>query len=141
MTETRRGRISRTTYIMTIGHMLSRDWSTLEKCEVLTQFSVVNELVSTYPREFAYKGMAVRWLLDQAIEKAIKLDRRVGTQHQQRIALFLEKRRSGDSVAAIAREWGMTREHLSRTVNREAVELVTEQFLRFAHHKPFKPAA
>ncbi len=46
-----------------------------------------------------------------------------------RLVRFLEARRKGESIAAIARAWGLTREHLSRSVGHQAIVLVTERVL------------
>jgi hypothetical protein len=47
----------------------------------------------------------------------------------ERLATFLEERRTGKTVTAIAREWGLSREYVSRTVARQAIRLVTDRVL------------
>jgi len=46
-----------------------------------------------------------------------------------RLAQFLDARRAGTSVTAIALEWGLSRACVSRKVRRQAVLLVTDRVL------------
>jgi hypothetical protein len=127
MVETRRGRISHATYVRTIGRMLTRDWYALEACEVLTGLDLVTRLVAAYPDRYPSKGWAVRAVLDKAITGVIALCEARPDPASARLARFLDARRQGQSVAAIAQEWGLSREHVSRSVGRQAIMLVTDR--------------
>jgi DNA-binding phage protein len=135
MAETRRGRISHAVYIRTVGQMLTRDWFALESCEILTQLEVIDHLVAANPRQFPSPGWAVRELLDKAIQQVIAASRASSNAHSQLITDFLEARMSGQTVSAIAREWGLSRERVSRTFSRQAVYLVTEKTLKMGRRK------
>ncbi|MBA2682275.1 MAG: hypothetical protein H0U76_28265 [Ktedonobacteraceae bacterium] len=52
-----------------------------------------------------------------------------------RIADFLERRRQHQSVMAITKEWNLSRECVSRTVGRKAVNLVTDRLLALTKRK------
>ena len=112
--------------------MFTRDWFALDASEILTQFELVDYLVSAEPRRYWSKGQAVRVLLDRSIEHVIAHIQKSDDKSNNRVAEFLQKRKAGISIAAIGRDWGMTREHLSRSVNRQAIQLVTERFLTLA---------
>jgi hypothetical protein len=135
MAEARRGRISRATYIRVVGQMLTRDWYALDQCDVLTQLDLVEQLVAAYPTRYHCKGAAVRALLDRAISQVIAACRSSADQRSQRVATFLEARQAGQSVTAIARKWGISREYVSRAVGRRAVELVTDHVLALGHRR------
>lgn len=128
-TELRRGRISHATYVQAIGQALARDWFRLESCDILTQLDLVRHLVSTYPEKYPSPGWAVRALLDKAIDDVIALCRSHPDATNSRIVDFLEGRRSGVSVTAIALRWNLSRECVSRTIGRKASFLVTERVL------------
>jgi hypothetical protein len=135
MVDSRKGRISRTTYIHVVGHMLIRDWFALEHCETLTQLELVGHLVAAYPNRYLSPGWAVRALLDRAIDDIIAVSRKSKDEGGQRLAKFLELRRQGKQVKEIAEQWELTREHLSRSVNRRAIELVTDRLLVLGRRK------
>lgn len=139
MGESRRGRISRAVYVRTVGQMLTRDWYTLESCEVLTQLDIVAQLVAKYPDRYPSVGWAVRGMLDKAISSIIALCQARPDQASQRLAAFLEARRQGKSVTAIAREWDLSREYVSRTVGRQAILLVTEKVLAISRLTVIEP--
>lgn len=139
MGESRRGRISRAVYVRTVGQMLTRDWYALESCEVLTQLDIVAQLVAKYPDRYPSVGWAVRGVLDKAISSVIALCQARPDQASQRLAAFLEARRSGKSVTAIAREWELSREYVSRTVGRQAILLVTEKVLAISRLSVVEP--
>lgn len=115
-------------YVRTVGQMLTRDWYTLESCEILTRLDIVAQLVVKYPDRYPSVGWAVRGVLDKAISSVIALCQARPDQANRRLAAFLEARR-GQSVTAIAREWDLSREYISRTVGRQAILLVTEKVL------------
>jgi len=127
--EARRGRIAHATYVRTVGQALTRDWFALEGCEVLAQLELVGQLVVAYPERYPSRGWAVRALLDRAIRDVIALCASKPDPASARLARFLEARQEGESIAAIARTWGITREHLSRSAGRQAVVLVTDRVL------------
>jgi hypothetical protein len=102
----------------------------LDSCEILTQLEVVDQLVSAYPNRFLSPGWAVRALLDKAIDDVMAAARKSKDDQSQRIALFLELRRQGQSVTAIALAWGLSRECVSRTISRKAILLVTDRLLK-----------
>jgi len=129
VTEGRRGRISHAAYVRTVGQALTRDWYALEGCEVLAQLELVGQLLATYPERYPSRGWAVRALLDRAMRDVIALCRSKPDAASARLARFLEARQKGESVAAIARMLGLTREHLSRSVGHQAIVLVTDRVL------------
>ena len=141
MTNTRKGRISLATYTRVVGQSLTCDWFALDKCETLTQFAVVQELVAAYPNRFLSPGWAVRALLDKAMDEVIALARKSKDTQDHRLADFLELRRQHESVTAIAKEWNLSRECVSRTVGRKAISLVTERFLALTKRKVDAPLA
>jgi hypothetical protein len=127
--DVRRGRISMAEYEAVVGRMLTRDWFALDHCDVLAQLDIVNSLINRYPARFLSKGAAVRWLLDKAIDQVIAACEASADAGSLRVAQFLQQRQAGASVAAIAREWGISREYVSRTIGRRAVQLVTKRVL------------
>lgn len=129
MGEGRRGRISVVEYEAVVGRMLTRDWFVLDTCEVLTQLDLVESLVATHPARYPSRGAAVRWLLDKAIDQVVAACDASADTGSVRIAEFLRRWRAGDSVVAIAREWGISREYVSRTVGHRAIHLVTRRVL------------
>jgi hypothetical protein len=112
--------------------MLTRDWFALEHCEVLTQLEIVEQLVAAYPHRFLSPGWAVRALLDKAMDDVIAVARKSSDERSLRIAQFLELRRQGQSVTAIAQWWEMSRECVSRAVGRKAILLVTDRLLKLS---------
>ncbi len=135
MGETRRGRIARDTYISTVGQMLTRDWFTLDRCDILTQLEIVDQLVAAYPNRYLSRGAAVRFVLDKAIGQVVAACRASSDHATRRIADYLEARQSGQSISAIARAWGLSREYTSRAIGRRAVELVTDRVLVLGRRK------
>jgi hypothetical protein len=127
--EARRGRISHATYIRIIGQALTRDWYALEGCEVLAQLELVGQLMAAHPERYPSRGWAVRAVLDRAMRDVIALCASKPDPASARLARFLEARPKGESVAAIARTWGLSREHLSRSVGHQAIVLVTDRVL------------
>lgn len=128
-TDLRRGRIPHATYVQVVGQALARDWFRLESFDILTQLDLVQHLVSTYPEKYPSSGWAVRALLDKAIDDVVALCRSHPDVTNSRIVDFLESRRSGMSVSAIALRWNLSRECVSRTIGRKASFLVTERVL------------
>jgi hypothetical protein len=135
MSEARRGRIARDTYISTVGQMLTRDWFALERCDILTQLEIVDQLVAAYPTRYLSRGAAVRFVLDKAIGQVVAACRASSDHATRRIADYLEARQSGLSVSAIAREWGLSREYTSRAIGHRAIELVTDRVLLLGRRK------
>ncbi len=135
MSETRRGRISRATYIRVVGQMLTRDWFALDQCEILTQLEIVGQLVAAHPNRFPTPGWAVRALLDKAMDDVIALSRKSDDERSLRVALFLELRRMGQTVTQIAQWWELSREYVSRSIARQAVTLVTDRLLLISKSK------
>ncbi len=129
MAEARRGRISHATYVRTVGRALTRDWYALEGCEVLAQLELVGQLVARFPERYPSRGWAIRAMLDRAMRDVIALCASKPDPGSARLASFLEARRKGESVAAIAREWELTREHVLRSVGHQAIVLVTDRVL------------
>jgi hypothetical protein len=123
--KSRRGRISHETYLRAVGKGLIQDWYALDRCEVLTQLELVEHLLCAYPKRFLSKGAAVRAIIDKAMAQVIAACRQSSDQGSERIASFLEARMRGESIADIAREWGLSREYVSRRVGRQAIGLVT----------------
>ena len=127
--EARRGRTSHAAYIRVVGQALTRDWYALEACETLTQLDLVTRLVESRPDRYPTRGWAVRAILNKAIGDTIDLCHLQSDPASERLAAFLEERRTGKTVTAIAREWGSSRECVSRTVARQAIRLVTDRVL------------
>lgn len=130
----RRGRIAHTTYQRLIGKGLTQDWYTLDRCEALTRLELVDELVRTYPKRYITRGAAVRAILDKATDQVIAACRQSADHGSERIATFLESRSQGVSVSEIARDWGLSREYVSRRVGRQAIGLVTDRVLAIGRH-------
>lgn len=129
MSDRRRGRISVAEYESVVGRMLTRDWFALDECDTLTQLSLIESLVTTHPARYPSHGAAVRWLLDKAIDQVIAACEASADAGSLRIVEFLRQRRSGASVVEVAREWGISREYVSRTIGRRATQLVTRRVL------------
>jgi hypothetical protein len=127
--DVRRGRISHATYVRVVGQALPRDWFALESCEILAQLELVERLVARHPERYPSRGWAVRALLDKAIDDVVTLCRSHADQASMRMIRFLEARRAGMSVKTIVREWGISRECVSRTVGRQAAMMITERVL------------
>ncbi len=135
MAEGRRGRISQATYLRVVGAMLTRDWFALDQCDILTQLDLVEQLVTQYPTRYLCKGLAVRAILDKAIQQVIDACRASADPASVRVATYLDLRKQGQTTAAIARSWGMTREYVSRSVGRRAIHLVTDRTLRLGRRQ------
>ncbi len=129
MNERRRGRIPVAEYEAVVGRMLTRDWFALDECDTLTQLDLIESLVTTHPARYPSRGAAVRWLLDKAIDQVVATCEASADAGSLRIAEFLRQRRTGASVVAIARAWGLSREYVSRTIGRRATQLVTRRVL------------
>jgi hypothetical protein len=129
MAETRRGRIPIAEYEAEVARMLTRDWFALDMCATLTQLDLVESLVTTHPARYPSRGAAVRWLLDKAIDQVVAACEASADAGSVRIAQFLRERRRGVLVVDIAREWGISREYVSRTIGRRATRLVTRRVL------------
>ena len=135
MSESKRGRVPRSTYVHTISVKLMHDWMKLNQCELLTQLDIVQLLCEHNPRKYPTPGMAVRELLDTAIDQVIEVTLFNPNITVKRIGEYLNGRVMGKSVSFIADEWGLTREYVSRTIGRQAAELVTERVLKMARRK------
>jgi hypothetical protein len=129
MNERRRGRIPIAEYEAVVGRMLTRDWFALDECDTLTQLDLIESLVTIHPARYPSRGAAVRWLLDKAIDQVVAACEASADAGSLRIAEFLRQRRAGVSVVAMAREWGLSREYVSRTIGRRATQLVTRRVL------------
>jgi hypothetical protein len=129
MGEGRRGRIPVAQYEAVVGRMLTRDWFTLDTCDMLTQLDLIESLVTAHPARYPSRGAAVRRLLDKAMDQVIAACEASGDTGSIRIAEFLRQRRNGIPVVEIARTWGISREYVSRTVSRRATQLVTRRVL------------
>lgn len=125
----RRGRIPHAVYVEAVGRALIQDWYALEQCEVLTQLELVDQLVIANPSRYLSKGAAVRAILDKAAAQVVAACRQSSDRGSARIASFLEAQARGESVSDIARDWGLTREYVSRRVGRHAIHLVTDRVL------------
>ena len=90
MAETKRGRISKAAYMREVGRMFTRDWFALDASEILTQFELVDYLVSAEPRRYWSKGQAVRVLLDRSIEHVIAHIQKSDDKSMNRVAEFLK---------------------------------------------------
>ena len=104
--EAKRGRTSHAAYMRVVGQALTRDWYALEACETLTQLDLVSRLVETRPDRYPTRGWAVRAILNKAIGDTIDLCHMQADPASERLAAFLEARRTGKTVTAIEREWG-----------------------------------
>src|SRR5579871_2901699 len=123
MADGRRGRISHEVYAATVGRMLTRDWFALDTCDVLTQLEVVTRLVEAYSNRYLTRGAAVRFVLDKAIALVIAACGTSSDLSTRRVSAYLVARQEGKTVSAIAREWRLSREYVSRVVGHRAVEL------------------
>ena len=135
MTATRRGRISQATYVRVVGRMINKDWFALARCETLTQLEVIDQLVAAYPKAFFSPGCAVRALIDKSIDHVVRAARLRTDDRSQKMADYLEKRRAGVSVAAIAQGFGLSREYVTRTIGQQALTQVTERLLALGKHQ------
>jgi hypothetical protein len=73
--------------------------------------------------------------LNKAIGDTIDLCHLQSDPASDRLAAYLEARRTGKMATAIAREWGLSRECLSRTVARQAIRLVTDRVLTLGRRR------
>jgi hypothetical protein len=133
--DSRRGRTSHATYVRVVGQVLTRDWYALETCEALKQIDLVGRLVESRPDRYPTRGWAVRAILNKAIGDTIDLCHMQSDRASERLAAFLEARSGGKTVTAIAREWGLSRECVSRTVARQAIRLVTDRVLALGRRR------
>lgn len=125
----RRGRIPHAAYTKAVGRTLAQDWYALEQCDLLTQLELVDQLVIANPSRYLSKGAAVRAILDKAAAQVVAACRQSSDRGSARIAEFVEARCRGRSVSEIARDWGLSREYVSRRVGRQAMRLVTDRVL------------
>src|SRR6185369_7185328 len=100
-----------------------------DECDMLTQLDLVESLVTTHPARYPSRGAAVRWLLDKAIDQVVAACDASADSGSVRVAEFLRQRRANVSVVAIARQWGISREYVSRTIGHRATQLVTRRLL------------
>lgn len=135
MSETKRGRIPYEAYVKTVGQMLTRNWYVLDQCEMLTQLEVIQYLVSVNPTKYPRPGIAVRALLDKAIDQVIVATIDNPHYQTQLTARFLQYRIQGITVSEIAKNWGFSREYISRTIGKQAITLVTDRVLKIGRRK------
>ncbi len=133
--DTKRGRTPRAAYTEAVGKMLTRTWDVLDTCDVLTQLDVVQHFCEVNPRKYPTPGFAVRELLDLAMDQVQRIALTSKDIPTQRIAYYLLFRRDKKPVAFIAECFGLSREYVTRTIGKHAVQLVTERVLQIGRRK------
>ena len=89
----------------------------------LVKLTAVDELRRSKYRRYAFgSALSLRHLLRQAINRVLEAV-------DEREAYFLRRWASGDPIAAIARDMGLTRSHVSGHYRPRVIVLVTEEFL------------
>ncbi len=131
----KRGRISHSAYEQAVGKMLMRTWDVLDTCDTLTQLDVVQHFCTVNPRKYPTPGFAVRELLDLAIEQVIRISLDAKDITTQRIAYYLMWRRDKQSIAFIGESFGLSREYVTRTIGKRAIQLVTGRVLLIGRRK------
>jgi hypothetical protein len=88
-----------------------------------------------YPRKLYPAASAVRALLAQAHADALAELEDVDDRHAQQVATYLRLARDGLPVTTITRQLGLSsRSSLYRAIQPQALDLITEAFLRRVRH-------
>jgi predicted RNase H-like HicB family nuclease len=119
-----RGRPSHEDYEHLVSSVLRREAFQLEDCSVLAQLPGVQQLARSLKGSVFPTGTAIRFFLDQAAHEVEQHAWRQRDIASQRIAAFLHiwYGEQGTTVA-VAEALGVSRSHISHTVQRQALAL------------------
>jgi Glu-tRNA(Gln) amidotransferase subunit E-like FAD-binding protein len=133
MSETRRGRKSQASYRDLIAKALFSSRFDLESFPVLSQLPAVESWAEQHIHELLPHGKALQSLLRRAIEDVIQQLSDNPDVKSTRVIEYLRYRFfQQKTVKAIAAEWQCSVVHVWRVAGHEALDLITDRFLRMA---------
>lgn len=105
------------------GDRIALNQSPLSRHPVIVQLAAARYARTIYP-----DAAALRSLLDRAVADTVSaLEHDPGLS---RVQVFLRRYQAGVSIAAIGAELGLSREHCSRALKRQALELVSARLFQ-----------
>lgn len=120
-------------YAKVVTTVIRRDLFELEACTTLGQLPGVRALAHQLKRGIFPTGMAIRHLLDRAVNEVLMLALDQPDLASQRIASFLHLwYKQGETVVTIAAALGLSRSYVTHTIQRRALDLVARRFLEHA---------
>lgn len=132
-TEARRGRRSLDDYRELVAKALLSDRFALDEFPILSQLPAVEQWAATNPRQLCARGKALQALLRQAVTDVITAAGEADDAAVSRLVDYLRLRyQEGQSVKAIAAQWGCSTVQVWRSAGRRALDLVTARFLERA---------
>jgi AraC-like DNA-binding protein len=128
-----RGPTRREEYVRRVRDALNTDYAALHTSPLCELPGVVALARTQFSSKIFPTAWALRALLDRAYQAAIdELDGMEDRQLQQ-VLTYLHLAHEGKSVAAITRHLGLhSRSYVHREIQRQALELITEAFLKLA---------
>src|SRR5262249_19258823 len=106
------------------------DLFVLEDCAMLGQLPRVRVIAQLLKRGVLTSGMAIRTLLDRAVNAVEMLALNEEDVVSQRIASFLHLwYEEGETVVTVAEALGLSHSFVAHTIQRRALYLVTRHFL------------
>jgi hypothetical protein len=128
-----RGRPSQDEYVKQVIPLLRADLFQLHACSAFTQLPGVRAQAKLYSKHLLHEGLAIRILMDQAVDEIRALGHSCGTLLSQRIAIFLEIwYEEAGTVVQAAQKLGLSRSYVVHHVQPKALELVARRFLELA---------
>jgi hypothetical protein len=140
MAETRRGRKSQSSYRALVGKALSYldDLCALNEFPVLSQLPAIEQWAADHAHDLLPHGKALRGYLRKATAEVIAGIGEDGTS--ARLVEYIQLRyQQRMLVKDIAERWHLSVEQVWRSAGRQALELITEQFLQIARGTDQKP--
>ena len=128
-----RGPTRREEYVRRVRDALNTDYAALHTSPLCELPGVVALARTQFSHKIFPTASALRALLDRAYQAAI--DELVGVEDRQlqQVLTFLQLSHEGKSVSAITRDLGLhSRSYVHREIQRQALELITEAFLKLA---------
>lgn len=128
-----RGRPSQDEYVKQVIPLLRTDLFALNACSAFTQLPGVRAQAKLYNKRLLHEGLAMRILMDQAVDEIRALGHSCGTLLSQRIAIFLEIwYEEAGTVVQAAQKLGLSRSYVVHHVQPKALDLVARRFLDLA---------
>lgn len=128
-----RGPIRRDEYVRRVREALAADYVSLGTSSLCELPGVVRLARTEFRRKIYPEASALRSLLDQAYALALEELDGLEARRPQQVATYLRLAREGMPLTDITRQLGLqSRSYVHGTIQRQALELVTEAFLQLA---------
>lgn len=128
-----RGPIQRDEWIRRVRVALRADYTTLRSSPLCDLPGVQALAHRDFSRRIYPTAAAVRALLDRAYDAALMELDGVEDHRMRHVAMYLQLAREGVPITQITRQLGLrSRSYVHRAIQPQALELVTEAFLRLA---------